>query len=57
MDPDVGDLEQGDVLVEGSQISEVRSRIEATDVGEEIDASAVSSFRDSSTPTATCGKP
>jgi hypothetical protein len=53
----VGDLEQGDILVNGSEISEVRSRIEATDVGEEIDATAVSSFRDSSTPTATCGKP
>jgi 5-methylthioadenosine/S-adenosylhomocysteine deaminase len=38
MDPGVGDLEQGDVVVEGSQISEVRSRIEATHVGEEIDA-------------------
>jgi 5-methylthioadenosine/S-adenosylhomocysteine deaminase len=38
MDPDVGDLEQGDILVEGSQVSEVRSRIEATDAGEEIDA-------------------
>jgi 5-methylthioadenosine/S-adenosylhomocysteine deaminase len=38
MDPDVGDLEQGDLVVEGSQISDVRSRIEATDVGEEIDA-------------------
>jgi len=38
MDPDVGDLEQGDILVEGSEISEVQSRIEATGVDEEIDA-------------------
>ncbi|MFG2371825.1 amidohydrolase family protein [Streptomyces sp. NPDC048504] len=38
MDPDVGDLDQGDLLVEGSLIGAVGPRIEAADVDEEIDA-------------------
>jgi 5-methylthioadenosine/S-adenosylhomocysteine deaminase len=38
MDPEVGDLDQGDLLVEGSRISAVGPRIEAADADEEIDA-------------------
>ncbi|MEV0184743.1 amidohydrolase family protein [Streptomyces sp. NPDC050625] len=37
MDPEVGDLEQGDILIEGSRISAVGTRIEVTDADEEID--------------------
>ncbi|MDV9170732.1 amidohydrolase family protein [Streptomyces sp. W16] len=37
MDPDVGDLDRGDLLVEGSLISAVGPRLEVADVDEEID--------------------
>ncbi|MGW1412116.1 hypothetical protein [Streptomyces sp. NPDC002403] len=41
MDPDVGDLDQGDLLMEGSLISAVGPRIEAAHVDEEIDATGL----------------
>lgn len=37
MDPDVGDLDRGDLLVEGSLIGAVGPRLEVADVDEEID--------------------
>ena len=56
MDPEIGDIPDGDVLIEGEDIAAVAPSIDASDC-EVVDASGAIIVQASSTRTATPGRP